>query len=98
MILPEQCCFFPLITRLEQTKGKGINVYSHGEMLPAHGYPVLHEYPHLAGHFGGAWCETRGYTRGGGPGAVQPVCGTAGMGYTESHEWVQGIGLDEWGV
>ncbi|HTH15510.1 MAG TPA: hydroxylamine reductase [Magnetospirillum sp.] len=40
---------------LELTKGKGINVYTHGEMLPAHGYPKLKEYVHLAGNYGGAW-------------------------------------------
>lgn len=40
---------------LEQTKGKGINIYTHGEMLPSHGYEGLKKYPHLAGNFGGAW-------------------------------------------
>ena len=40
---------------LEATKGTGINVYTHGEMLPAHGYPKLRAYPHLAGNYGGAW-------------------------------------------
>ena len=40
---------------LEQTEGKGINIYTHGEMLPAHGYPNLHKYKHLVGNFGGAW-------------------------------------------
>ncbi|GMO42122.1 MAG: hydroxylamine reductase [Termitinemataceae bacterium] len=40
---------------LEQTKNKGINIYTHGEMLPAHGYPKLKEYSHLKGHFGSAW-------------------------------------------
>ena len=40
---------------LEQTAGKGINVYTHCEMLPAHGYPALKKYPHLAGNFGTAW-------------------------------------------
>jgi hydroxylamine reductase len=40
---------------LEQTAGKGINVYTHGEMLPAHGYPELKKYGHLYGHFGTAW-------------------------------------------
>ncbi|MDL2233318.1 hydroxylamine reductase [Ruminococcaceae bacterium OttesenSCG-928-L11] len=40
---------------LEQTKGKGINIYTHGEMLPAHGYPKLKAYPHLKGNFGTAW-------------------------------------------
>lgn len=40
---------------LKQTEGKGINIYTHGEMLPAHGYPKLRQYPHLAGHFGTAW-------------------------------------------
>jgi len=40
---------------LEQTKGKGINIYTHGEMLPCHGYPELKKYGHLAGHYGTAW-------------------------------------------
>lgn len=40
---------------LQQTEGKGINIYTHGEMLPAHGYPGLKKYSHLAGNFGGAW-------------------------------------------
>lgn len=40
---------------LIQTEGKGINIYTHGEMLPAHGYPKLKKYPHLAGNYGGAW-------------------------------------------
>jgi hydroxylamine reductase len=40
---------------LEQTEGLGINIYTHGEMLPAHGYPKLHRHPHLVGHYGGAW-------------------------------------------
>lgn len=40
---------------LEQTEGKGINIYTHGEMLPAHGYPELKKYPHFYGHFGTAW-------------------------------------------
>ena len=40
---------------LEQTEGKGINIYTHGEMLPAHGYPKLNKYSHLVGNFGGAW-------------------------------------------
>jgi len=40
---------------LEQTKDKGINIYTHGEMLPANGYPKLKAYPHLKGNFGTAW-------------------------------------------
>ena len=40
---------------LEQTEGRGINVYTHGEMLPAHGYPELKRYPQLKGNFGTAW-------------------------------------------
>ena len=40
---------------LEQTEGKGVNVYTHGEMLPAHGYPELRRFAHLKGNFGTAW-------------------------------------------
>lgn len=40
---------------LEQTKDMGINIYTHGEMLPAHAYPKLKAYPHLKGNFGTAW-------------------------------------------
>ncbi|MBQ7593994.1 MAG: hydroxylamine reductase [Synergistaceae bacterium] len=40
---------------LRQTEGKGINVYTHGEMLPAHAYPELRKYSHLKGNFGTAW-------------------------------------------
>jgi len=40
---------------LEQTAGKGITIYTHGEMLPAHGYPELKKYPHFHGHYGTAW-------------------------------------------
>ncbi len=42
---------------LKQTEGLGINVYTHGEMLPAHGYPKLKKYPHLVGNYGGAWMD-----------------------------------------
>lgn len=44
---------------LRQTQGRGIHVYTHGEMLPAHGYPELKKYPHLAGNYGGAWQDQR---------------------------------------
>ncbi|UCD34618.1 MAG: hydroxylamine reductase [Nitrospiraceae bacterium] len=40
---------------LRQTQGTGINVYTHGEMLPTHGYPELKKYPHFYGHYGTAW-------------------------------------------
>ena len=40
---------------LQQTEGKGVNIYTHGEMLPAHGYPELKKYKHLVGNYGGAW-------------------------------------------
>jgi len=40
---------------LKQSEGKGINVYTHGEMLPCHGYPELKKYPHFHGHYGTAW-------------------------------------------
>ncbi len=44
-----------LKTILDQTAGKGIQVYTHGELLPAHAYPEIKSYPHLAGNYGGAW-------------------------------------------
>jgi hydroxylamine reductase len=44
-----------LYALLEQTRGLGIQVYTHGEMLPAHGYPQLKAFKHLAGNYGGAW-------------------------------------------
>jgi len=44
---------------LKQTEGKGINIYTHGEMLPAHGYPGLKKYKHLVGNYGGAWQKQR---------------------------------------
>ncbi len=44
---------------LKQTEGKGIDIYTHGEMLPAHGYPELKKYPRLYGHFGTAWQNQR---------------------------------------
>ncbi|PAF50116.1 hydroxylamine reductase [Helicobacter sp. 13S00401-1] len=42
---------------LEQTKDKGINIYTHSEMLPAHAYPELKKYSHLKGNIGGAWFD-----------------------------------------
>ncbi|MBL7186042.1 MAG: hydroxylamine reductase [Phycisphaerae bacterium] len=44
---------------LKQTEGKGINVYSHGEMLPAHGYPELRKFDHFVGNYGTAWQNQR---------------------------------------
>lgn len=46
-----------LYNLLKQTEGKGINIYTHGEMLPAHGYPELRKFKHLVGNYGGAWQE-----------------------------------------
>jgi hydroxylamine reductase len=48
-----------LETLLRQTEGKGIDVYTHGEMLPCHGYPELKKYAHFFGHFGTAWQNQR---------------------------------------
>ncbi len=42
---------------LQQTVGTGINVYTHGELLPAHAYPAFQQFPHLIGNYGGAWWE-----------------------------------------
>lgn len=44
---------------LKQTDDKGVNVYTHGEMLPANGYPELKKYKHFVGHYGGAWQDQR---------------------------------------
>ena len=44
---------------LIQTAGNGINIYTHGEMLPAHGYPKLKQFKHLAGNYGGAWQDQK---------------------------------------
>jgi hydroxylamine reductase len=44
---------------LQQTAGKGINVYTHGEMLPCHAYPGLKKHSHLVGNYGGAWQDQR---------------------------------------
>lgn len=44
---------------LEQTEGRGVNVYTHGEMLPAHAYPELRKFPHLKGNYGTAWHNQR---------------------------------------
>lgn len=50
---------FALEELLKQTAGKGINIYTHSEMLPAHGYPALKKYPHLKGNIGKAWYDQR---------------------------------------
>ncbi|MCK6255589.1 hydroxylamine reductase [Fictibacillus sp. KIGAM418] len=50
---------FALEHLLKQTEGKGINIYTHSEMLPAHGYPKLKKYPHLKGNIGKAWYDQR---------------------------------------
>ncbi len=44
---------------LKQSEGKGVNIYTHGEMLPAHGYPKLKQFKHLVGNYGGAWQEQK---------------------------------------
>ncbi|MFA5144477.1 MAG: hydroxylamine reductase [Candidatus Omnitrophota bacterium] len=44
---------------LKQTEGTGVNIYTHSEMLPAHGYPELKKFKHLAGNYGGAWQEQK---------------------------------------
>ncbi len=54
---------------LAQTEGKGINVYTHGEMLPCHGYPELKKYSHFHGHYGTAW-QNQGKEFAAFPGAI----------------------------
>ncbi len=51
--------FYALEELLKQTEGKGINIYTHSEMLPAHGYPELKKYSHLKGNVGKAWYDQR---------------------------------------
>ncbi|DAB34300.1 MAG TPA: hydroxylamine reductase [Sulfurospirillum sp. UBA12182] len=46
-----------LLKLLQDTEGKGINIYTHSEMLPAHGYPELRKYPHLKGNIGKSWFD-----------------------------------------
>jgi hydroxylamine reductase len=48
-----------LLELLKQTEGTGVNVYTHSEMLPAHGYPELRKFKHLVGNYGGAWQEQK---------------------------------------
>ncbi|GHI01358.1 hydroxylamine reductase [Neobacillus kokaensis] len=50
---------FALEKLLQQTEGMGINIYTHSEMLPAHGYPALKKYSHLKGNIGKAWYDQR---------------------------------------
>ncbi|QOS99336.1 hydroxylamine reductase [Brevibacterium sp. JNUCC-42] len=50
---------FALEELLQQTEGKGINIFTHSEMLPAHGYPALKKYSHLKGNIGKAWYDQR---------------------------------------
>ncbi len=44
---------------LEQTQGRGVKIYTHSDLLPAHGYPQLKKYPHFKGNFGTTWCNQR---------------------------------------
>lgn len=64
-----------LATILERTRDTGINVYTHGEMLPAHGYPALAAHPHLVGNYGGAWQDQQAeFARFPGPIVVTSNC------------------------
>jgi hypothetical protein len=51
--------FYVYCLSCDPSSPQGINVYTHGEMLPGHGYPELHKYPHLVGNYGGAWYRQR---------------------------------------
>jgi hydroxylamine reductase len=60
---------------LEQTRGTGIDVYTHGEMLPAHAYPFFKRYDHLVGNYGGAWyAQQREFEAFGGPIVMTTNC------------------------
>lgn len=54
-IITESLCALLLCSAPLLLLRQGINIYTHGEMLPAHGYPGLKKFPHLKGHYGGAW-------------------------------------------
>ena len=58
-ILVSGHCLRDMEIILKQSEGKGINVYTHGEMIPCHGYPELKKYPHFYGHYGTAWHHQR---------------------------------------
>jgi len=67
--------FLDLEALLKQTEGTGIQIYTHGEMLPAHAYPELGKYGHLAGNWGGAWQKQRTeFPEFGGPVLVTTNC------------------------
>ena len=80
---------------LRQTEGKGINVYTHGEMLPAHGYPGLKKYRHLAGNYGGAWQDQqREFAEF--PGAILMTTNCIQKPRTAYHERIFTSGLVSW--
>jgi hydroxylamine reductase len=58
-ILVSGHCLRDMEIILKQSEGKGIKVYTHGEMIPCHGYPELKKYPHFYGHYGTAWHHQR---------------------------------------
>lgn len=67
--------FLDLEELLKQTEDKGINIYTHGEMLPAHAYPNLKKYSHLKGNYGGAWQDQKkDFNEFGGPVLVTTNC------------------------
>lgn len=78
---------------LKQTEGTGINVYTHGEMLPAHGYPKLKAYKHLAGNFGTAWeNQQKEFPNFPGPIVMTTNCLQNPKSYTDSMFTTQNVG------
>ncbi|HUV08061.1 MAG TPA: hydroxylamine reductase, partial [Spirochaetia bacterium] len=80
---------------LKQTKGKGICVYTHGEMLPAHGYPGLKKYSHLYGHYGTAW-QNQGKEFAEFPGAILMTTNCIQKPHDAYHDNIFTTGLVGW--
>ena len=80
---------------LEQTAGRGVNVYTHGEMLPAHGYPELKKYSHLVGNYGGAW-QDQAKEFDGFPGAILMTTNCIQLPRPSYKERLFTTGLVEW--
>ena len=84
-----------LDTLLKQTENKGIDIYTHGEMLPTHGYPKLKQYPHFYGHYGTGWQnQVKEFPEF--PGAILMTTNCIQRPKTEYHENIFTTGMVGW--